>query len=106
MQHYTQLSSLAGCPKPRRIVIHEAQNATEHPLVVRLNCSLQLRVFRFGLLQDGDVGVGVFPECEEILICPHGFWWFSEWMLSLNHVDVTPVWLSSWLKRAKARSRT
>src|SRR5438093_12337536 len=30
--------------------------------------SLQLRVLRLGLLQDGDVGVGVFPEGEEILI--------------------------------------
>jgi hypothetical protein len=29
---------------------------------------MQLCVFRLGLLQDGDVGVGVFPECEEILI--------------------------------------
>jgi hypothetical protein len=29
---------------------------------------LQLRVLRFGFLQDGDVGVGVFPEREEILI--------------------------------------
>src|SRR2546425_13266408 len=29
---------------------------------------LQLRVFRFGLLQDGDVGVGVFPEREEVLV--------------------------------------
>ena len=29
---------------------------------------LQLRVLRFGLLQDGDVGVGVFPEREEILV--------------------------------------
>ena len=28
---------------------------------------LQSRVLCFGLLQDGDVGVGVFPECEEIL---------------------------------------
>jgi hypothetical protein len=26
---------------------------------------LQSRVLRFGLLQDGDVGVGVFPEGEE-----------------------------------------
>jgi len=30
--------------------------------------SLQLGVFGFGLLQDGDVGVGVFPKREEILI--------------------------------------
>jgi hypothetical protein len=29
---------------------------------------LQLRVLRFGLFQDGDVGVGVFPECDEILV--------------------------------------
>jgi hypothetical protein len=28
---------------------------------------LQLRVFRFGLLEDGDVWVGVFPEGKEIL---------------------------------------
>jgi hypothetical protein len=26
---------------------------------------LQLRVLRFGLLQDRDVGVGVLPECED-----------------------------------------
>ncbi len=29
---------------------------------------LQLRVLRLGFLQDGDVGVGVFPEREEILV--------------------------------------
>jgi hypothetical protein len=29
---------------------------------------LRLRVFGFGLLQDGDVGVGVFPECEKIFV--------------------------------------
>ena len=29
---------------------------------------LQLRVLRLGLHQDGDVGVGVFPEGEEVLI--------------------------------------
>jgi hypothetical protein len=28
---------------------------------------MQLRVLRFGLLQDGDVGIGVFPEGEEFL---------------------------------------
>jgi len=34
---------------------------------------LQLGVLGFGLLEDGDVGVGVFPEGEEILVggeCP------------------------------------
>jgi len=29
---------------------------------------LQLRVLRLGFLQDGDVGVGVFPEGEEIFV--------------------------------------
>ena len=34
----------------------------------KLNQLLHLRILRFGLLQDGDVRVGVFPEGEEILI--------------------------------------
>jgi len=29
---------------------------------------LQLRLLRFGLLQDGDFGVGIFPEGEEIFV--------------------------------------
>src|SRR6202022_1791480 len=29
---------------------------------------LQLRILRLGFLQDGDVGVGVFPEREEVLV--------------------------------------
>ena len=29
---------------------------------------LQLRVFRLGFLQDGDVGVGIFPQRQKILI--------------------------------------
>jgi hypothetical protein len=29
---------------------------------------LQLRVFGFGLLENGNVRVGVFPQCEEILV--------------------------------------
>jgi hypothetical protein len=35
--------------------------------------SLQLCVFRLGLLQDWDVGVGVFPKREEVLIGRPGF---------------------------------
>jgi len=35
--------------------------------------SFQSCILRLGLLQDGDVGVGVFPEREEILIRRH-FW--------------------------------
>jgi hypothetical protein len=38
----------------------------------RINCeaerSLQLCVLSLGLLQDGDVGVGVFPKSEEVLV--------------------------------------
>ncbi len=34
---------------------------------------LQLRVLGFGLLIDGDVGIGVFPKAEEILIRRAGF---------------------------------
>jgi hypothetical protein len=30
--------------------------------------SLQLSVFRLGLLENWDVGVGVFPEGEEVLV--------------------------------------
>ena len=34
---------------------------------------LQLRVLRLGFFQDGDVGVGVFPESEEIVVGCAGF---------------------------------
>src|ERR1700694_897373 len=37
--------------------------------MVSLLSSLQLRVLRLGLLQDRDVGVGVFPEGQEVLVC-------------------------------------
>jgi hypothetical protein len=34
---------------------------------------LQLRVFGPGLPQDGDFGVGIFPQCEEVLVASAGF---------------------------------
>ena len=34
---------------------------------------LQLRVFRLGFLQDGNVGVGVFPKGKEVLVGRLGF---------------------------------
>jgi hypothetical protein len=37
-------------------------------LVYRSSQLLQFRVLRLGLLQDADVGIGVFPEREEILV--------------------------------------
>jgi hypothetical protein len=39
----------------------------------RLQSLLEFGVFGFGLEEDGDVGVGIFPECEEILIGGAGF---------------------------------
>jgi hypothetical protein len=38
----------------------------EYPHTTRK--SSQLGVLRFGLLEDGDIGVGAFPEAEEILV--------------------------------------
>ena len=35
---------------------------------VNAQASLRFRVLRLGLLQDGDVGVGVFPESEEVVV--------------------------------------
>jgi len=35
--------------------------------------SMQLQILRFGFLEDRDIGVGVFPEREKILICRLGF---------------------------------
>jgi hypothetical protein len=37
-------------------------------MVARPSDSLQLRVFRFGFLQDGDVGVGIFPQRKKIFV--------------------------------------
>jgi hypothetical protein len=34
---------------------------------------LQLRGLRLGLFQDGDVGVGLFPDRQEVLISRLGF---------------------------------
>jgi hypothetical protein len=54
---------LAGCASdcpPSTLVL-----ATFRPQFRIGRQLLQLRVLRFGLLQDGDVGVGVFPEREE-----------------------------------------
>src|SRR6266853_1807305 len=41
--------------------------------VFSLRALQQLRVLCLGLLQDGDVGVGVFPDREEILISTASF---------------------------------
>jgi len=46
--------------------VHAAQEVLEARIGAR--GLFQLCVFRLGFLQDGDVAIGVFPECEEILI--------------------------------------
>jgi hypothetical protein len=41
---------------------------------IQLSAALaQIRFFGFGFTKDWDVGVGVFPECEEIIIGGTGF---------------------------------
>jgi hypothetical protein len=64
---------MSGCT--RTLVGVQSQQrsskATRNAGVIRR--SLQLGVFRLGLLEDRDVGVGVFPEGEEILVGFSGF---------------------------------
>jgi hypothetical protein len=49
----------------RRIARNEMTDAAMTIVAIDL---LQLRVLRLGLLEDGDVGVGVLPEGEEVVI--------------------------------------
>src|ERR1022692_4799230 len=49
---------MSGCQKPRRPSARARRGYLLH----------QPGGFRFGLLEDRDVGVGVFPEAEEILV--------------------------------------
>jgi len=42
-------------------------------LMSRIRWLVQLRVLRLGFDEDGDAGIGVFPEGEEILIGGFGF---------------------------------
>ena len=51
------------CPRFYRPAIF----VDEHP-APKISGLLQLRVLGFGLLQDGDVGVGVLPEGKTVLI--------------------------------------
>src|ERR1700730_6770576 len=49
---------------------------------------LQLRVLRFGFLQDGDVGVSVFPEGEEILISGFRFGGVAGYSVGTGQAEV------------------
>jgi hypothetical protein len=44
-----------------------SQKARSNPHLCALS-GLQLGVFRFGFFQNGDVGVGVFPESQKIFV--------------------------------------
>jgi hypothetical protein len=61
---------LRGCERYRLLTSTIGKQQTTKKDFFQL---LQLRVLRLGFLQDGDVGVGVFPEREEILIGSLGF---------------------------------
>src|ERR1700687_2908773 len=52
-------------------------NAMACGQVCQCTGSLQLSVLRLGLLEDGDVGVGVFPEGEEVLVRSFRFGGFA-----------------------------
>src|SRR5271163_1869850 len=73
--HFSPLGRLAGNP-PRTMVEHPFnllgiadQPAKRDRMTVSYHRqSLQLCVLRLGLLQGGDVGVGVFPDSEEIIV--------------------------------------
>lgn len=41
--------------------------------IAKARTLLKFCVLRFSLLKDGDVGIGVFPEREEVLIRGAGF---------------------------------
>ena len=53
----------------RRLTAHYLRQPRGSPAVP----SLQFRVFRLGLLEDGDVRVGVLPKGEEVLVGRAGF---------------------------------
>src|SRR5437868_446461 len=68
-----------GASRPRLIDISKSPSRSvaaihvdrkrRKPLEEYEQDSVELRVFDFGLFQDADIGVGVFPEREKILIC-------------------------------------
>jgi hypothetical protein len=48
---------------------------------------LQLRILRFGFLQDGDVRVGVFPEDKKIQISRTGFGGVMLYGIGASHTE-------------------
>jgi hypothetical protein len=63
------IGRMRGILDPAASAVNKSNNENPNAFFKRPSeHSLQLRVLGFGLLQDGDVGVCVFPEGEEILI--------------------------------------
>jgi hypothetical protein len=60
--HPVAIETAAEATKLSDTFIHDPR------LYVLFKGSLQPRILRLGLLQDGDFGIGVFPEGEEILV--------------------------------------
>jgi hypothetical protein len=48
--------------------VYDSRYRARSRLTLKFQQLLQLRVLRFGFLEDGDVGIGVFPEREKILV--------------------------------------
>jgi hypothetical protein len=49
---------------------------------------LQFRVLRLGLLQDGDIGVGVFPERQKILVSSTSFCSFARQSIGATELQM------------------
>ena len=60
-------------PEWRREVLWSAETISDDFSLLADGKLLELRVLGLGLLQDGNLRVGIFPECEEILIGNAGF---------------------------------
>jgi hypothetical protein len=55
-------------PSPPTHFTENSFRRTSKKFTPSSECSHAARVLRFGIFQDGDVGVGVSPEREEILL--------------------------------------
>jgi len=71
-QSPTNLDNAAGAltsrPNMRRMLRQRVAGGQCERATITSERLLQLSVLGFGLLQDGDVGVGVFPEGEEVFV--------------------------------------
>jgi hypothetical protein len=67
-------------------------------MVWKGHVSLQSCVLRLGLSQDGDVGVGVFPEGEDIVIpdtLNRNVWFHHVWFHRLTSQDLLAGYASA-----------